>query len=91
MSITPINTQSTSKSSVQNQEQQLMTQIKNLQAKDKDGNAAQIKILQNKYNALLLQQQQQLSVSQTPQKSPEVSSAPSAASPAPDKGINIKV
>ena len=89
VAITPINVQNTSATSLQNQEQQLLNQIKNLQTKDKDGNAAQIKVLQNKYNAILLQQQQAVST-QPQQKALEASAEPSA-SPVSGRGINIKV
>ena len=97
MAITPISSQSTSAATVQNQEQQLLNQIKGLQSKNANGNAAQIKVLQQKYNALLLQQ----TLTVTPQavtsqqKAPEASETPKApeapsASPAAGQGIDIK-
>ena len=58
MAITSISSQSTSTATVQNQEQQLLNQIKSLQSKNAKGNAAQIKVLQQQYNALVLQQTQ---------------------------------
>ena len=62
MAIAPISAQSTSAVALQNQKQRLLNQIKHLQRKTEnaaDANAAQIKILQQKYNTLLLQHQPQ--------------------------------
>ncbi len=100
MAITAVSVQNTSAAALQNQEQQLLSQIKNLQNKNPQGNAAQIKVLQQKYKALLQQQQQRTQVvtSQPQQnvkpidtnsetKAPEVSSAPSAST---SKDIDIK-
>ena len=90
LAVTPISAQSTSATTLQSQEQQLLSQIKNLQGKDADDNAAQIKVLQQKYNALLLQQQQTpAAIPQPQQKAPEVPGGPSV-SPAAAKGIDIK-
>lgn len=82
MAITPISAQSTSTASLQNQEQQLLSQIKSLQSKDANGNAAQIKVLQQKYNTLLLQQQQQTQPTVSLQQSPVAAKVP--ASPQPE-------
>jgi uncharacterized protein YciW len=103
MAISAVSVQSTSTAALQNQEQQLLSQIKNLQTKNPQGNATQIKVLQNKYKALLQQQQQQQTQAVTPQpqqnvkakdtdsetKAPEVPGVPSASTTA-SKGIDIK-
>lgn len=101
MAITAVSVQNTSTAALQNQEQQLLNQITNLQKKDPQGNATQIKVLQQKYNALLQQQQQTQVVTSQPQqnvkakdtdsetKAPEVPGVPSASTTA-SKGIDIK-
>jgi chromosome segregation and condensation protein ScpB len=102
MAITPVSAQNTSTATLQNQEQQLLNQIKNLQ-KDPQGNAAQIKVLQQKYKVLLQQQQHQQTQAVTSQpqqnvkakdtgsetKAQEVPGVPTA-STAASKGIDIK-
>jgi chromosome segregation and condensation protein ScpB len=103
MAITPVSAQNISTATLQNQEQQLLNQITNLQ-KNPQGNAAQIKVLQQKYKALLQQQQQHQqtqAVTSQPQqnvkakgtdsetKAQQVPGVPSA-STAASKGIDIK-
>jgi predicted metal-dependent hydrolase len=92
VAISAVSSQSSSAASLQNQEQQLLSQIKNLQSKDPQGNAAQIKILQQKYKRLVQQQQKAQGVTSQPQQNvksadtmsktqtPEASSVPSAPS-----------
>jgi len=101
MSVTPVSMQSTSATTIKNQEQQLLNQIKSLQ-NDPQGNAVQIKALQKKYNALVLQQQQQTqAAASTPQQNAKskdtdsetkVAEAPSkpGTSAKAVKGINIE-
>lgn len=102
MAVTPISAQSTSTATLQAQEQQLLNQIQSLQSKNPQGNAAQIKVLQQKYKALLSQQQQHAQPT-IPQQSPVEAKEPASqpetqAAQAPStqparldgRGINIK-
>ncbi|MDR3563019.1 MAG: hypothetical protein P4N59_16535 [Negativicutes bacterium] len=96
MAITPVSSQNTTTLSLQKQEQQILNQIKSLQKENSAANAAQIKILQQQYNALLFQQDQQ-SLSQvqqqtqaSPSPAPKQPAADQDASTAVSKGINIK-
>ena len=101
MAISPISsvtTQTTSATALQNQEQQLLNQIKLLQNQDATGNAAQIRLLQQQYNTLLLQQQQQtqqqlqtaVTSSQQPAAATPPAAQPAAAPQSVGNSVNIK-
>ena len=69
MAITPVvNMQSSSTTALQSQEQRVLNQIKKLQNQTEHTayvNEIKIKALQQQYNALILQQQQQMQVQQS--------------------------
>jgi len=88
MAISPVSSQSTSATSLQTQEQKLLSQIKSLQSKNADANAAQIKVLQQQYNTLLAEQTQAATPQMPQQKAPKAPEAPTA-SPATGKGVNV--